>query len=461
MSPSTFSVTGRKVVVVGAARSGIAAAALLVRRGATVTLTDTRAEIDAEAELRDAGVSLELGGHSPDTMLGADLIVLSPGVPPSQPVLAQARAAGVPVMGELELASRWLRGRIVAITGTKGKSTTTTLTGRMLEAGGHRVLVGGNIGRALSAQVDQSTDDTIHVVETSSFQLESADTFHPWIAVLLNFSPDHLDRHADIAEYAAAKARIFANQTTGDWAVLNADDQASHALAQDARSQRLLFATERALPDGIAIDGNAIVRRRRGGADQVLVPLSAVKLLGRHLLADVLAAAAVASIAGVEPEAMTRAVEGFTGLEHALEPAGEIGGVRFVNDSKATNVEAAQRAIESFGPGLVAIIGGRFKGGDFGDLRDALRERHASVVAIGEAAPLVRDALTATVPVHTAPDMVSAVRTAFALASPGDTVVLAPACSSFDMFRDYAERGRVFKGEVAKLADEWTRSSTH
>ena len=459
MTATTFSVAGRKVVVVGAARSGVAAAALLVRRGASVTLTDMREQIEAEAELRAAGVQLELGGHAPETLLGADLIVLSPGVPPTQPAIAQARASGVPVMGELELASRWLRGRVVAITGTKGKSTTTTLTGRMLEAGGHRVLVGGNIGHALSAQVEQSTADTIHVIEASSFQLESADTFHPWIAVLLNFSPDHLDRHADIAEYAAAKARIFARQTTADWAVLNADDDASHALAQDARSQRLLFATGRTLPDGIVVAGNAIVRRHRDGSDQVLVPLSAVKLLGRHLLSDVLAAAAVASIAGVEPDAMTRAVEGFAGLEHALEPVAEIGGVRFVNDSKATNVDAALRAIQSFEPGLAVILGGRFKGGDFGDLRDALRERRASVVAIGEAAPLVRDALAATVPVHFAADMTTAVRTAFALASPGDTVVLAPACSSFDMFRDYAERGRVFKSEVAKLEGEWARTS--
>ncbi len=454
-----FSVAGKKVVVVGAARSGVAAAVLLVRRGAAVTLTDVRPAIDADAELRAAGVSLELGGHEPGTLLGADLIVLSPGVPPTQPAIAGARAAGVPVMGELELASRWLRGRIVAITGTKGKSTTTTLTGRMLEAGGHRVLVGGNIGHALSAQVEHSTDDTIHVIEASSFQLETADTFHPWIAVLLNFSADHLDRHADIAEYAAAKARVFANQTAGDWAVLNADDPASQALAQDARSERLFFAAERALGEGVVVAGNAIVRRRRGGADQVLVPLSAVKLLGRHLLADVLAAAAVASLAGVEPDAMTRAVEGFTGLEHALEPVGEFGGVRFVNDSKATNVEAALRAIQSFDPGLVAIVGGRFKGGNFGDLRDALRERRASVVAIGEAAPLVRDALAATVPVHHASDMAAAVRTAFALASPGETVLLAPACSSFDMFRDYAERGRTFKQEVARLESEWARTS--
>jgi UDP-N-acetylmuramoylalanine--D-glutamate ligase len=455
-----FSVAGSNVVVVGAARSGVAAAELLVRRGASVTLTDMRETIQQDAQLRSAGVRLELGGHQAQTLLGADLIVLSPGVPPGQPAIASARAAGVPVMGELELASRWLRGRIVAITGTKGKSTTTTLAGRMLEAGGHRVLVGGNIGHALSAQVDASTEDTIHVIETSSFQLEGSDTFHPWIAVLLNFSPDHLDRHADIAEYAAAKARIFANQTPADWAVLNADDEPSQVLAQDARARRLVFATGRPLREGVLVAGDAIVRRA-GGGDQVLVPLSAVKLLGRHLLADVAAAAAVASIAGVEPAAMTHAVESFTGLEHALEPVAEIAGVRFVNDSKATNVEAALRAIESFGPGLVTILGGRFKGGDFGELRGALVERGASVVAIGEAAPLVRAALASAVPVHDASDMAAAVRTAFAVASPGDTVVLAPACASFDMFKDYAERGRVFKQAVAKLQDEWSGTREH
>jgi UDP-N-acetylmuramoylalanine--D-glutamate ligase len=453
----SFSVTGKRVVVVGAASSGIAAAELLVRRGATVTLTDLRETIAEDAQMRDAGVHLELGGHRPQTLLGADLIVLSPGVPPAQPTIADARAAGVPVMGELELASRWLRGRVVAITGTKGKSTTTTLTGRMLEAGGHHVLVGGNIGLALSAQVDASTEHTIHVVEASSFQLEGAETFHPWIAVLLNFSSDHLDRHADMAEYAAAKARMFANQTPDDWAVLNADDEASQVIAQAARSQRLLFAIERELAEGIVVAGDAIVRRS-GGGEQVLVPLSAVKLLGRHLLADVAAAAAVASLAGVEPDAMTRAVEGFTGLEHALEPVTELGGVRFVNDSKATNVEAALRAIQSFGPGLVVILGGKFKGGDFADLRDALTARTASVVAIGEAAPLIHQALERAIPVLDAADMVAAVRTAFAMASPGQTVLLAPACASFDMFVNYAERGRVFKREVRRLAEEWSET---
>lgn len=449
-----FSVRGKRVVVVGAARSGIAAAHLLVRRGASVTLSDIREELADAGELEAGGIALELGGHRLATFTGADLIVLSPGVPANQPVIDAARNAGVAVIGELELASRWLTGRIVAITGTKGKSTTTTLTGRILEAAGRKVLVGGNIGHALSAQVDQSTADTIHVVEASSFQLESIETFHPWIAVLLNFSPDHLDRHSHVQEYAGAKRRIFENQTPQDWAVLNADDPAAFELANNARARRLLFSTERPLEEGLAIEDETIVRRTATGREP-LVPLTAVRLLGRHLLADVMAAAAVASLVGVEPAAMTQAVEGFTGLEHALEPVTTIGGVQFVNDSKATNIEAARRAIESFGDGLVVILGGKFKGGDFADLLEPLVARHATVVAIGEARDLIVTRFAGRLPVHIAADMSTAVRQAFAAAAPGGTVVLAPACASFDMFRDYAERGRIFKQETRKLEDEW------
>jgi UDP-N-acetylmuramoylalanine--D-glutamate ligase len=449
-----FSVRGKRVAVVGAARSGVAAAELLVRRGASVTLTDVREHLDEEERLRQAGVELELGGHNPLTLLQADLIVTSPGVSYRQPLIEAAREAGVPVMGELELASRWLRGRIVAITGTKGKSTTTTLTGRMLEAGGHRVLVGGNIGHALSAQVDESTEDTIHVIEASSFQLEASDTFHPWIAVLLNFSPDHLDRHSTIDEYAAAKRRIFAHQTGEDWAVLNADDPVTLAMAEAGRSRRLLFSLQGRITDGIVIDGDTIVRRA-GIERQPLVPLSAIRLIGPHLVADVLAAAAVGWLAGVDGAAMTRAVEGFPGLEHALEPVAEVGGVRFVNDSKATNIEAARRAIESFDRGVVVILGGRFKGGDFRDLLEPLVSRQATVIAIGESRPLIVAALGGRVAVHEADDMSAAVRTAFASAAPGQTVVLAPACASFDMFRDYAERGHAFKREVQRLQEEW------
>ncbi len=455
MTTAAFSVRGRQVAVVGAARSGIAAAELLVRRGAKVTLTDVKAGIDDEARLRGAGVRLELGGHREATLARADLIVLSPGVPANQPAIEAARRAGVPIIGELELASRWLRGRLVAITGTKGKSTTTTLTGRMLEAGGHRVLVGGNIGHALSAQVERSTADTIHVVEASSFQLETTETLRPWIAVLLNFSPDHLDRHASVEEYAQAKARIFANQAPEDWAVLNADDAPSLAIAGEPRAQRVLFSAGDRLREGVVVAGGAIVRRTRDD-ELPLVPLSAIRLIGPHLVADVVAASAVASIAGVESAAMIRAVAAFTGLEHALEPVAEIGGVRFVNDSKATNIEAARRAIESFGDGVVVILGGRFKGGDFRDLTEALLARRATVVAIGEAAGLIRDALSTRVTVRDAADMRAAVRTAFTAAAPGRAVVLAPACASFDMFRDYAERGRLFKQEVQRLAEEWS-----
>jgi UDP-N-acetylmuramoylalanine--D-glutamate ligase len=454
-SPQPFTVRGKRVTVVGAARSGIAAAELLVRRGADVTLTDLRDDLAEAARLREAGVTLELGGHREATLRGSDLVVLSPGVPSRQPAIEAARQAGVPVIGELELASRWLRGRVVAITGTKGKSTTTTLTGRMLEAGGRRVLVGGNIGLALSAQVDESTEDTIHVVEASSFQLESIDTFRPWIAVLLNFSRDHLDRHSSVEEYAAAKARIFANQEEDDWAVVNADDPTVLALSRRARARRLLFGRGEGMGDGVTVAGGVIVRRR-DGRDEPLVPVSSIRLIGPHLVADVLAACAAASIAGVPAEAMVRAVEGFSGLEHALEPVADVAGVRFVNDSKATNIEAALRAIESFGDGLVVIMGGRFKGGDFRDLRDALAARRATVVAIGEARDLIKDALADVVSVREAADMRAAVSAAFGAARPGSTVVLAPACASFDMFRDYAERGRVFRQEAMRLQTEWT-----
>lgn len=449
-----FSVHGQHVVVVGAARSGVAAAELLVSRGARVTLTDARDAFDEADRLRRAGVTLDLGGHSAGVFDSADLIVLSPGVPADLPEIERARARGVPVMGELELAWRWLKGRVIAITGTKGKSTTTTLTGRMLLAAGLPAVVGGNIGSALSAQVDASTPDTLHVVEVSSFQLETADTFHPWIAVLMNFSADHLDRHGTLESYGSAKARIFAHQTEDDWAVVNADDEGAADLARDGRARRFDFSKRARITDGIVVENRSVVRRSPGESE-TLMPLSSIRLIGPHLVDDVLAAAAVGSLVGVPSEAMRRAIEEFHGLEHALEPAGEVGGVRFVNDSKATNIEAARRALESFEKDVVAIIGGRFKGGDLRDLREAVRGRAAAVIAIGEAAGMVREALGDQVPVHDAAGMRDAVRAAFAAARPGGVVLLAPACASFDMFKDYAERGRSFKEEVRQLGEEW------
>jgi len=439
-------------VVVGAARSGVAAARLLVRRGARVTLTESRETFADAADLRSLGVELELGGHRAATLADADLIVASPGVPLEQPVFDGARSRGVEMVGELELAWRWLQGPVIAITGTKGKSTTTTLIGRMLAATGKHVLVGANIGVPVSAQVEESTPHTVHVVEVSSFQLETTTTFRPWIALWLNFADDHLDRHPTVESYAAAKARVFANQTAEDWAVVNADDPTVMRSVAGTAARRVEFSPSANPSSTFVVEGDWIVKRTSTGVEQ-LVPTSAVELTGRHMLHNVIAAVATTSIAGVPPSAMVSALRGFTGLEHVMEPVAEIGGVRFVNDSKATNVEAAKRSIESFDRGVVAIVGGKFKGGDLRELREALAARGKAVIAIGEAAPRVHEALAGVVPILDAASMEEAVTRGHAAAAPDGVVLLAPACASFDWFRDYAERGRAFKDAVRKLAE--------
>jgi UDP-N-acetylmuramoylalanine--D-glutamate ligase len=415
-----------------------------------VVLSEQRADFDRASALQDAGIDVELGGHSQRTFDSADLVVTSPGVPPDEPHLVAAGTRGVEVIGELELASRWLRGRVIAITGTKGKSTTTTLVGRMIAAEGRPVLVGGNIGIPLSSQVDDSRPETLHAVEVSSFQLEMTTTFRPWIALWLNLADDHLDRHPTVEAYAAAKARIFANQRVGDWAVVNLDDPTVMARSEGIAATRVGFSPLGSTSHGFSVDGDWIVRRT-GTVTERLVPVSAVELRGRHMLGNVVAAVAAASVAGISTSAMRASLEGFHGLEHVMEPSGRLGDVSFVNDSKATNIEAARRSIESFDGGVVALVGGHFKGGDFRDLRDAVASRARAVVAMGEAAPLVREALADLVPVIDATSMQQAVERGYEAARPDGTVLLAPACASFDWFRDYAERGRVFKEEVERL----------
>jgi UDP-N-acetylmuramoylalanine--D-glutamate ligase len=456
--PMAFNVAGQKVVVVGAGRSGLAAVDLLQSRGASVGLVDSNPTVAGADALRARGVDVVTGPH-PDAVLGgADLIVLSPGVPRDEPSVARARARGVPVIGEVELAYRWLRGRVIAVTGTKGKSTTTTLTARMLAEGGFDATAGGNLGVALSSLVDRSTPDSIHVVEVSSFQLETIDTFHPWISVFVNLSPDHLDRHGSFDEYRAAKAGVFRNQTSADWAVINADDPAVLELARSARARRFDFALEAPIDDGVTVETGFVVERR-GGITRRVMPVDAVQLPGRHLLADVLAATAASLLAGVEPGAVDRAVRSFHGLEHALERVATFGGVTFVNDSKATNVVSARRAIESFERGVVPILGGRYKGGDFRDLRDVIAARASGLVLIGEAADRIEQALGGLVPTVRAASMADAVTRAYGMAPSGGVVVLAPACSSFDMFTDYAARGRAFRSAVEVLvAGEVERS---
>ncbi len=446
---------GKTVVVVGLARSGIAAAEFLAGRGARVVATDGKPEGELAQEavsLRDKGMRLEAGGHRKETFRSADLVVVSPGVPWNAPELEVARAAGAPVIGELELGYRFLKGTVVAVTGSKGKSTTTAAIGAMLREAGGDVRVGGNIGTAVTGLVEGSTEETTFVLEVSSFQLEAADTFHPKVAVFLNLSADHLDRHGSFEEYARAKGRIFARQQEGDWAVVNADDPGVLALADEARSRRLLFSDARLDGDGAFFaDGEA--RLRRGGETETLFRRDEVRLPGAHLATDLLAAGAAARLSGAPADAIARAVRAFRGVEHVLEHVADVDGVAFFNDSKATNVDAARKSLESFDTPLVVIVGGRYKGGDFADLAPALAARGRAVMAIGETRARVTRALSATVPVVPCDSLRAAVEGGFARARPGDTVLLAPACSSFDMFADYAERGRAFKEEVRRLAE--------
>ena len=467
---------GKAVVVVGLARSGIAAARLCARRGARVVATDRKGPGELPAEvlsLENEGVRLELGGHRRETFTSASLVVVSPGVPPTLPELQAARAAGVPLIAELELGWRLLKGTVLAVTGTKGKSTTTAAAGAMLREAGGDVRVGGNIGQAVTGIVEGSTDQTVFVLEVSSFQLEGTETFRPHVAVFLNLSADHLDRHASFEEYAQAKARIFRNQTADDWAVVNADDPAVLELARQGRARQVVFhplgptggfmgGRERPsgsgasappeINDGVWFDGSA-ARMRSGGHDDVLFDRADVRIPGGHLASDLLAAAAAARLMGAPAEAIRRAVRSYTGVEHVLERVAEIGGVAFFNDSKATNVEAARKSLEAFEGPVLPILGGRYKGGDFRDLAPALRARGKAVLAIGEATERIAQALADIVPVVPCGSMREAVERGLALAAAGDTVLLAPACSSFDMFVDYAARGRAFKDEVRRLAE--------
>ena len=445
----------KPVVVVGLARSGVAAALLLARHGETVVATDRKGPGELQEEilkLEGAGVRVELGGHVAATFARASLVVVSPGVPFDLPELGAARQAGVPVVAEIQLGFEHLQGTVAAITGTKGKSTTTAALGAMLKEAGRDVRVGGNIGAALTSLVEGSTPDSTFAIEVSSFQLEGITTFRPHVAVFLNLSADHLDRHSSFEAYGAAKARIFSNQEPDDFAVVNADDPQVLALARTSRAQVVAFTTEgRPAADG-AFFADGVAFLRRDGKDEALFTLAEVSLPGAHLASDLLAAATAARLLGVPKDAIARAVKAFRGVEHVLEHVATVDGVDYYNDSKATNVDAAAKSLAAFPRPVLLILGGRYKGGDFGLLAPGLRAHGKRVLAIGEAQDQIARSLEGAVPVDRASSLREAVERAQAMAAPGDVVLLAPACSSFDMFRDYADRGRRFKDEVRGLA---------
>jgi UDP-N-acetylmuramoylalanine--D-glutamate ligase len=443
----------KRVLVVGLERTGLATALFCRARGARVTVSERRPESDvaeAAAELRAAGVALELGGHRAGTFLAQDLIVPSPGVPLEIEPLASARARGIPVWSEIELASRFLRGRLLAITGSNGKTTTTLLTGHILRKAGRRVLVGGNVGTPLISLVEQSSDDTLTVAEVSSFQLEAiADRFRPDVAALLNLTPDHLDRHPSMETYVRAKARIFENQRQEDAAVVNADDPAAARLAPE-RPRRFWFSRSGPVEEGTGVEDGRIVFRSAGHGVGLLHRAD-IPMRGEHNVENVLAAACIAVLAGVAPDVIREAVRSFPGVEHRLEFVAEIAGVAFYNDSKATNVDAALKAIDAFPGNLLVILGGKDKGGDFSALVPALAGRVRLVLLVGAATEKIASQLGDAFPIARAGTLDRAVELGFESARPGDTVLLAPACASFDQFRNYEHRGHVFKELVRRI----------
>jgi UDP-N-acetylmuramoylalanine--D-glutamate ligase len=443
---------GKKVLVVGLARTGIATALFCAERGARVTATESRSEpeiAEAAKKLRMAGVKLELGAHQAETFVQQDLIVPSPGVPPMMPALAAARAIGVPVWSEIELAWRFLRGRLICITGSNGKTTTTSLIGHILETAGLPVQVAGNIGTPLISRVDISSDGSFTVVEASSFQLEFISTFRPNIAVLLNVTPDHLDRHGSVESYAAAKARMFENQMPEDAAIINADDTVAPQYTPTG-PRVFWFSREKQVASGCYVRGDEIIFRC-DGEETVLLNRKIIGLRGSHNMENVLAAAAAARLAGVEPGAIAEGVRTFAGVEHRIEYVATIGGVEYFNDSKATNVDATLKALDAFPGNVLVILGGKDKGSDYKILRQTLRSRARMALLIGSAADKIEADLAGAIPVERVQTLERAVEHASQHAKPGDTVLLAPACASFDQFENYEHRGRVFKQLVREL----------
>ena len=451
-----MNVAGKKVLVLGAGRSGVASAKFLAARGATVALNDAQPiekwSADALA-LKEEGVGC-LAGELPGWLLDQlDLVVISPGVPTKAIPVRYAERAGAEVIGEVELASRYLKGRVVAITGSNGKTTTTSLIGKLLQDAGLPTQVGGNIGTPLISLVESSSDDMWTVVEMSSFQLETISEFHPTVAVALNVTPNHLDRYESFTDYAAAKHRIFMNQQPGDIAILNADDEIVSSWAKGLRAHVTSFSVSRELEEGLFLRGSEIVCRTPE-RERVLLNVDDMKLRGRHNQENVLAALATGLACGAAPDSMRETIRNFEAVEHRLEFVAEIKGVKFYNDSKATSVDATLKALEAFEEEtgkIVLIIGGRGKKAPYAPLGTLVRERVRKLILVGEDADTIERELGEFAASERASDMQDAVKLSFDSAQAGDTVLLAPACASFDMFESFEHRGRVFKNEVQSL----------
>ena len=456
---------GCSVGVVGIGKSGVAASHLLHSVGAQVTIVDEKDEsvlVDQLASLRQGAIRVLAGMALQEALHDVELVVLSPGVPTDHPALTTVRNRGVRIIGEIELASWYLDVPLIAVTGTNGKSTTVRLIGAMLEESGKKAFVGGNVGVPLceavlppSASVGpQGSSHASYefvIAEVSSFQLETTDQFHPWISVLLNITPDHLDRHPSFSHYQASKQKIFQNQTAHDVAVLNLDDPIVAGNGEcpipggDWVQPRSL-----SLQQGVCLEGQDI-KARLNGVETVVMQKDQIQLPGNHNLANVLAAVAIGLLCGCPLGAIRGAVSTFSGVEHAMEFVREVRGVKYFNDSKGTNVDATEKALESFDDPILLILGGKDKGSDFDPLKDLVRRKVKRVFVIGEATPRLVQALNEVKPISLAGGLSEAITLADRESEAGDVFLLSPACASFDMFRNYDERGKEFKRLVHQL----------
>jgi UDP-N-acetylmuramoylalanine--D-glutamate ligase len=443
----------KKVAIIGLGKTGMATARFLAGRGARIALTDEKPAADlgeAINALKDLQADLTISPYGPEVLAGAEMVVPSPGVYPSNPILLEALRRKIPIISELELAWRFLKTPLVAITGTNGKTTVTTLIGEILNAAGKRVFVGGNIGAPLIGYTDGPQEAEWAIVEVSTFQLQWARDFHPRIALLLNVTSDHLDYHGSFAAYRRIKETIFARQTAADLAILNADDAATAPLVRRLASRTELFSSSGSVPCGMTLEEEKLIHLLPTG-EREAYPLGMIHIPGRHNIENVMAAVMAARACGCEPAAIIRAVENFRGLAHRIQYAGEKNGVRFYDDSKGTNVGAVVRALESFSCPIVLLLGGRDKEGDFETLAPLLRSRVREMVLFGEARGKINALIGGVVNTTLAATMKEALRIASGLASPGDVVLLSPGCASFDEFSSYKDRGKVFQELVRQL----------
>jgi UDP-N-acetylmuramoylalanine--D-glutamate ligase len=450
-------VSGKRVLVVGLGKSGVASALFLKQHGAKVSVSDSKTEEQLHEHipvLLDNGIAVETGGHGERTFQKQDMIVISPGVPVNAPALEPARKMRVPIIGEVELAARFLKGKIIAITGSNGKTTTTALAGDVVAQGGVKTLVGGNIGTPAISLVPESTNDSYTVLEISSFQLETIEQFSPKIAVVLNVTPDHLDRHGTFQVYWEAKRRIFENQTASEFAILNADDPEAARMASGLKAQLRWFSRKQEVERGAFVRGDRIFYKDAKGEREIMA-LSDMQLKGAHNVENVLAAVTIGAILEIPEAKIREAVKNFKAVEHRLEYVATVNGVEFYNDSKATNVDATIKALESFPKNIHIILGGKDKGSDYTVLKPLLQERVKRVYTVGAAAEKIESHIAGAVPITQAGTIENAVRKAMDAASPGDVVILAPACASFDQFNSYEHRGKVFKELVHALAEKW------